>query len=182
MVQHIRTTVARSSLWQLPQNVAPNLQHRLLLSLQPLNPSPCKRRCTPTATNSTSKPSKKPNSTHLLTQTAQFCNPMLPNSSSNSILLSEHLPTTSYNPTQPRTTPTTNIDPQIIDSDNYLALPQLLVVNLSSIPPSYPPVPGPKHHIPSLATPSVVIHAQTVVVNNHPSPSSPISDNGSTVF
>jgi hypothetical protein len=95
----------------------------------------------------------------------------------------EHLTTTSYDFMQPRATPTTNIDPQIINSDIPLALPQLLVTPASgSIPPSFPTVPASEHHIPLLATPSIVIHAQTVIINNHPSPSSSISENGSIIF
>jgi hypothetical protein len=158
-------------------------------SLQPLNPSPYKRRNSfqsPTAPQNDPSLSKKPSTAHSFAQTgqtAQSCtssNPTLVNSFDNDLLLSEHFCTTNHDPTQSRTSPTTDVEPQIIDSDIPLSLPQFLAIP-SNIPSSFPPVAASQHHTLSTPTPTIIIHAQTVVIGD-PASTRISTQNGSTVF
>ena len=147
-------------------------------SLQPLKPSPFKWQDTHTTTSqftsaphNDSKLSEKADTMHFSTQTGQFHNPTLPNSSNITPLALEHLYTTNYDLTNSKTAPTADFEPQIIDSD----IPTLVLHPLATpdnLPPSFPPISASKHHTSLLATPTIIIHAQMVVINNYPTSTS----------
>ena len=156
-----------------------------LPSLQPLSPSPYKRRdASDTTYQALTAPDNDPRLSKKSTidlksyHIGQCHSPTLPNSSNITLLPTEYPPTTKCDSMQQRTTPTTNFNPQIIDSD----IPQLLV-NPGNVPASssHTTSSDSEHHTLPLTTHSIVIHAQTVIVN-YPSASLSTSENGSTNF
>jgi hypothetical protein len=157
----------------------PHYQLPPLPSLQPLHPSLYKRQDIHTTTcKSLAAPqndpsaSKKPKTAHSLTQNGQFYHPILPNPSNIAPLPSEQLSTTSYDPTQPRTAPITTDNSQIIDSDiPILAHPGILAGDVAL---SVPLGPAFQYPTASAAIPTIIIHAQTVVIGG------PASSNIST--
>jgi hypothetical protein len=165
---------SKSTYTSMPHHQLPPLP-----SLQPLSPSPYKRQDMhttasqfPEAPQNEPSASEKPISAHLFTQNGQFCNPTLPNSPDTALLPSEQFSTTSYSPTQLQTTPAdSDIVPQIMDSD-IPALPPLPPgppqPGVSANPTnSFPPVPAFRYPTTSSsATPTIIIHAQTVIINN----------------
>jgi hypothetical protein len=154
-----------------------------------LNPTPYKRVSailetfhTLTEPNNDPNPPEKLITAHQL-ESGQFHSPTPspPNSTDINVVPTEYPHTTHYNYAQQTGTPTSNVDPQFMDSD-IPALPQPLSETPDNVPPFLSPVPASECHTSSKATPSFVIHAQTVIINNYASARSSLSENGSTVF
>ena len=80
----------------------------------------------------------------------------------------------SHPPTTPPSNPSLPEKPTTAHRDGQHSTPGNIRANS--------PVAMSEHYISSFTTPSFVIHAQTVIVNNYPSTNSSTSENGSTIF